>query len=351
MRALFNIVIGMCGFVAAGLLIHRILPRELPYMVREKLAHLAAHGSEYDALFLGSSRVATHVIPTIFDHVAGERGVAIKSFNAGIPGMFTPQDDYMLERILASKPARVRWIFLEVQSLQTALPPAARDTVEAIYWHDWPRFALVCRRLTGKGKRRSWRDQMREAVERLPNLGEHAVLFAKRFTNLGRGALLLDRWIRHEPEPPMDWRVLGENGDGWIHPDDARQPNAKAMAALSDDLEKLRRSPPVREDRDPATQKALDTMVSRIRRSGATPVLIIPPNAGRGSYFYPSPQSAGRIMIFDFCDPRKYPELYELKNRLGGAHLNTAGAEIFTRLLAQRFVEIDPAHGLVPRAR
>ena len=36
----------------------------------------------------------------------------------------------------------------------------------------------------------------------------------------------------------------------------------------------------------------------------------------------------------------KYPELYELKYRVDTSHLNAAGTEVFTRILANRFGEI-----------
>jgi hypothetical protein len=336
MRSFSAVASGVCAFVLACLLIEQLLPEELPPEVREKVTYLAAHGNEYDALFLGSSRVAGHVIPTLFDRTAADEGLSIKSFNAGVAGMFPPQDSYVLERILEKKPARLRWVFVELQPLAIDLPPTNRDSLELLYWHDWPRFCLLCRRLAGTKKRRHWRDRVEDAFHLLPDLAGHAQLFAKRFTNLGRAAQPLQRWILDEPAPAVNLAPLDESR-GWVAARPRGNMDEKQRAALEEELAQRRKVPPVRDDQDPATQAAFDRMVASIRRAGATPILLVPPNAGRSSYFYPTPQRAQHLTILDFCNPQKYPELYKLKNRLDPAHLNPAGAEIFTRELARQF--------------
>ena len=71
-----------------------------------------------------------------------------KSFNAGVHGMAVPEDAWMLEQILASRPARLRWVFLEIDFFQTAIKDGEKGTLRSVAWHDWPRFWSLCRRLT-----------------------------------------------------------------------------------------------------------------------------------------------------------------------------------------------------------
>jgi hypothetical protein len=345
MRYLAAIAIGVCAFVSACLLLDRLLPaRDLPWLVREKVAHMATHGNQYDALFLGSSRVENNIIPALFDRTAAERGLVLQSFNAGISGMYPPQDAYVLDRLLAAKPAHLRWVFVELQYLQTVLPRANRGTIEQVYWHDWARFALLYQHEILKAKKqRHWQDGVKEAVDRLPELSEHALLFAQYFTNLGRGAVLLHRWVFHEPVAPADERALGEFHDGWAPAGMGEIRNEQTVARLDRDLQERRTKPPTKDFRDAVTQKAFDQVIARIERAGATPVLVVPPNAARGNYFYPDPKRARQLLVLDFCDPTKYPELYATENRVDTSHLTPGGAQIFTRLLAERFVELEQA--------
>src|ERR1700722_18420156 len=71
-------------------------PQENPPCVREKFAHLTTHRDDYDALFLGSSRIQNHVMCRVFDQLAGIPGLHANSFNARISSMHMPEDDYCL---------------------------------------------------------------------------------------------------------------------------------------------------------------------------------------------------------------------------------------------------------------
>jgi lysophospholipase L1-like esterase len=42
-------------------------------------------------------------------------------------------------------------------------------------------------------------------------------------------------------------------------------------------------------------------------------------------------------------DAKKYPEFYIAKNSFDGKHLNNKGAKIFTKLLAEKFIELNKA--------
>ena len=41
----------------------------------------------------------------------------------------------------------------------------------------------------------------------------------------------------------------------------------------------------------------------------------------------------------DLGDPREHPEFYEIENSVDPGHLNSQGAAIFTRRLAEEFIE------------
>jgi hypothetical protein len=325
------------GFVIACYCNMRFFPElRPPHVVREKMVHLSKYGDDYDAIFLGSSRIQNHVMPAIFDRVMTERGHPMRSFNFGISSLHAPEDDYVLDLILAEPHARLRWVFVEIDFFRTDLQADQTGTFRGLYWHDLPRFALLCRRLsvaTEIGIRRNIRD----ALGRGEDFLQHGRLFCERSANVGRGSELLERRFFRTPPAPMDWESLGPLRDGWV----AATPGAKDIAErvsghLGSFLKERIVNPPVRDEADSASQSILASLLMKIVKAGAMPVIVIPPRI-RQYYFYPSPALARRFPIIDLCDPVKYPVLYREETRVDRSHFNKEGAEIFTRLMAETF--------------
>jgi len=50
------------------------------------------------------------------------------------------------------------------------------------------------------------------------------------------------------------------------------------------------------------------------------------------------------MTVLAFNDPVKYPRLYQFDLHYDPGHLSPEGAQIFTKLLAQRFVEVAGKH-------
>ena len=73
----------------------------------------------------------------------------------------------------------------------------------------------------------------------------------------------------------------------------------------------------------------------------------MPPRT-QGNYFVPSAENARRAFVVDLCSPVKFPELYELRYRVDSSHLNPDGAQVFTRILAERFLEFATAQKSTP---
>ncbi len=67
-------------------------------------------------------------------------------------------------------------------------------------------------------------------------------------------------------------------------------------------------------------------------------VQVIVPTTHKG-HFDPSPERARKTLVLDFSDMDRFPELYEKSHRLDTDHLNTAGAQVFTRLFVKTWAE------------
>ena len=59
--------------------------------------------------------------------------------------MVPPEDGYVLERLLSARPRHLKWVFIELDELQTKRVPETEGTRRSLYWHDWKRTALVPR--------------------------------------------------------------------------------------------------------------------------------------------------------------------------------------------------------------
>jgi len=322
--------------------------------VREKIEHLARHGDDYEILFVGSSHVQFQIMPTIFDRVAGMNGVAVKSFNAGIPAMVSPEDSYVLEEMLRRPHGRLRWVFVELSCLGTQV--WGENTSRFAYWHDTARLTLLAQRLRreARGKRsRLAKDPTATIFDRwsvwtttVGRLYGHARAWLIRGANLSRGSEVLSRGLQL-PGWEEDLRgSLGENGDGWVWAGRRLQQMTPEMRKQYDGEYAERLANPAVKDRaDAVCQSALERIVTAITRAGARPVFLVPPTTA-GRNFYPTEERERELTILDFSDVRQNAKLFLPENRMDLGHVNTAGAEIFTEDLARRFVEL--AKGSTP---
>ncbi|HEY3901850.1 MAG TPA: hypothetical protein VGM54_24770 [Chthoniobacter sp.] len=336
----FATFIGSCALLGCFLPFPRIL------IIRDKLEYLARHGDDYDVVFIGSSHIQGQVMPSVFDEVTCRAGVRVKSFNAGVAGMFAPEDGYVLEQILQRPHHRLRWVFFELSHVRTSLE--REGTARFTYWHDWPRLSLIVRRLwqqavdasapMAKNPQASFAQRWDIWSTMGETMAGHIHQWLARAVNLGRGNDLLAQWSHERDSQRESGKSLGPMGDGWMTAFGVPQlmppePRAKYLASYEERLA----TPATRERNDPVSQVALQRLVATVRRSGAVPIFVVPPTTEAG-YFYPPAEREKDISILDFSDVRKYPELYDPDHRIDLDHLNTSGAKIFSAALAQYFV-------------
>ncbi len=329
------------SFIGACLFIRGIFPfPEIPD-VHAKRAHFLEHADDYDTLFVGSSRINHQVIPAMFDRLTAAAGQPTKSFNAGVAGMRPPEDTYFFEQLLAARPQRLRWVFIEINDIRPRIDDDLRGTVRAQYWHDWPRLKLVWQRATylkSGGKRRSLDRLWRDLREPLADFSDHLGLFIREMSNLGKGDFLAQQLVSY----PVDWRRtlvnnLGKDLSGWrpTGRGEGMIPHFQAQFE-KERAERLVKPAPL-DPSDEVSQSALEAMIARVERLGATPVLVLPPRGGK-RLFFPRPERVAKTVALDFNDPKKFPELFDNRHRLDVDHLNTAGSEIFTRLLVEQWL-------------
>ncbi|PYL73713.1 MAG: hypothetical protein DMF26_13360 [Verrucomicrobia bacterium] len=349
-RALTNTGIGAAAFLITCLSLRVVLPfPEIDDGVSQKFRFFATHKDEFDTLFLGSSRVYFQISPAIFDHVTRESGLPTHTFNFGIGGMYLPETSYLLEQILNLKPRNLKWVFIEYDELQTKWSPENQTSRRALYWADWKRVSLLLRKLTDAGTDPLWLPspgKIRDIVLRQKDekntrdlLTFYATQFERNYTNVSRGADVLDFFLRRDTKERRA-KYLGAASDGYVSRPNRMSPNQVAayergLAAMAQtDARAL----------SPYTMAAYRQCAQEVRKIGAAPIFLITPSITQINVATDSAGLTGVVMAFN--NPRTYPSLYRSSVHRDGQHLTQSGAEEFTRIVAANFVELARAGGI-----
>ena len=331
----FCAAIALAAFAATSALIHALLPPTIPKGVAAKLEFFAKHKDEFDTLFVGTSSIYYSVSPEIFDQTTGENGLPTRSFNFGIDAMHPPENFYVLDQILKTRPRNLKWVFLETADVETRLHKVL-GTERAVYWHDWPRTSLALRKALNPRGNAKWYIKISRLWVARRDLLMHLKLFAQRFANVGRAVELLsartgDRQLEAELE-------LGPRRDGYRLAGDAMSPEQAAsfQERLAQEIAQARAKP-----LDAYADEAYRDYAQRIRAMGAAPLFLVPPLIFQSPVSFREPlPPPGPLLVFNSA--ASYPMFFDTKFRIDDAHLTREGAEEFTRLLAQEFVRNTP---------
>ncbi len=324
-RGILNAGIAGLAFVLACAVLNASLPFPEIDVLSSNLRFFQQHRDDFDTVFIGSSRVRHQIAPGIFDRTMREAGLPTRTFNFGISGMVPPEDGYVLELLLGAKPRRLKWVFIELDELQTRRVPEAEGTRRWLYWHDLKRTSLVFGAIReGPGY---W------AARDL--LLFHGALFVKNSTNVGR-KIDFSEWMSRRWKEEARSKTLGRDGDGYV-PLSRAMPAAEA-AVYETDLKNY-----VTESGSrfvsASSEYACRQVAGEVRRAGAIPIFLITPLTRQIKLgFRPESGIANNVMSFN--DARAYPQLYRTEMRLDGGHLNSVAAEEFTRLVAENFLRL-----------
>jgi hypothetical protein len=329
--------------------LHTVLPfPDIDDGVSQKLRFFAAHKDEFDALFIGSSRIYFQISPAIFDRVMRESGSPTHSFNFGIGGMYLPESAYVLEQLLNTKPRNLRWVFIEYDELQTNWSFENQTSRRALYWADWKRTSLLLRKLTDGGTNLLWLPNLKELHDiilcRTANANTrkqlifHAVQFEKNFANVARASDLLDYFSGDINKHSANY--LGAASDGYV-------PKTQGMSA-SQTAAYERALTLAMGTKQPIafissyTVEACRQCAQKVRAIGAAPIFLVTPSTTEFNISYrDNARPPGVVMAFN--DPRAYPNLYRSSVRRDHDHMTKLGAEEFTRILAANFRQLVQA--------
>jgi hypothetical protein len=326
---------------AAFLLVASLLRPLVPWPSDDRLAARAAwfarHAGEVDVLVFGSSTLHRGFDAAAFDARLAELDLSFRTQSFGTPGMNEHELTHTLESVLADCRPGLRFVLVE----QLRWGPGEliheenRYGDRAVRWHSWRETLAVFERLSGA------KLPLAERAELALLHGAHGLW---RLANLGQGARIaaasLAAGPASRPSGVGSLQELAELNALLEVPVDARQ---RFLDSLEFYRESLRRLPAQNAQSRPvpAGQRArMLRQAELVRGCGAEPIFVVAPVTHPTPDLHRLAESGELGTLLAYNRPRRYPELYEVAQRMDGQHLNRRGAQVWSRLLAEELAAL-----------
>ena len=327
------------GFGVMATLVRPRIPWPTEYGLQAKWEYFSRNHEQYDAVFLGTSRVFRGIDTPLFDEELAKHGVELSTFNFGVAGMRAFEQDFVLQQLLALESERLRYVFIEGGPWSPRFKhPALTFSSRSVFWHTPAQTQKVldsALRLDGP-----WSERLRLAAT-------HFELFLRKFSSYGQGRTLAKEVFRDGPEEEKYERTLAFLGrqKGYQSADQhtgrsimqGREELLVAGPARDAYLERIGRLPAEREQRvDPERlpRRGVRSQRELAARHGVTLVYVVQPGDEAETQQLQLHEEGESERLLDYNRPDRYPDLFALENRYDEKHLNQRGAEAFTRTLA-----------------
>lgn len=311
-----------------------------PDFNNSRLAYLRDHGEEFNVLFAGSSISMRNVDPARFDSTLAQYGFASRSFNLGMGGADMHQINWAVRVALGTGLPNLKYVFIDLRPFEVDVPEQYRLTPPAIRWHDLheTRSAL----------------QTGDVADASPHLKRearrrHHQHFLYKYVPVG---MLIKPVVQgeeaefepsrqgYEPYDPESEKVRRK-----------RQEFMEELPAYQAAVGRKRRHEYGSYDLEHYNQGALQEQIELIRAAGATPIYWIPASADDYDFAEALRRADLLPLVLKFDDAELYPHLFEPALRMDRFHLNNEGTQIFTPLLAERFMDAMDRRPDLPVAR
>ncbi len=337
-REIGNITLFAAAFAASAAALSTLRPLPDSAFLAPKFAYYEKHASEFDVVFVGSSRVLKGFDPASFSKtVASKSGRELRAFNFGIPGMRGHEAARVVEKILELHSDRLRHLFVEFPEFRGTFPDDNwANSERAVWWHDLRSTFEVLATISRS------RAPLQEKVSLAT---QHLRLFAANASNYGAIGAVLDRaFVPHPNDDRIAAEILTRFGFQAI-PDDASPQSAveKSYAdphcRLQEELApRIARRNKKEGDLAAFNEPALLRQIARVERAGISLHYVAIPSAEATPDAY---RAAEARLLPDFMpmnDFSRFPSLWKSPFYSDGAHLKESGAREFSSLLAEEFL-------------
>jgi hypothetical protein len=324
--------LALCSFLLVSATVKYFTPLPSDHGVRDKFVYFAEHKDEYDLLLFGSSRVYRSFVPPVIEEELRKQGMEMRIFNFGYPAMGPFEADHMMRKALALKPARLKWIVMELQPWEPVIVKTQAFTQRAVQWHSLQQLHNALESVV--------RDQ-RPLGRRLSMAAEHLLHWAWKQTSYGCARDILDAWWSELEEPARLARW-----QGYCALEDDHNPairgRRKTFLMRQEGFEMSvkkfylaqAQQEPTRAPLSLFNLGALERQQKAIRAAGAEPIYIIPPSKEELPQARELQRRGLIPVLMAYNRILKYPFFFKAENCFDHKHLNRETAERLSRIFA-----------------
>lgn len=319
-------------FVLICVGIASLINQRLPYTWGRKYLHqkneyFRHHHQQYNTLFLGSSLVFRHFVPSVFDSLTT---TSTHSFNMGCPGMFLPETYYYLDHFLADSIAgNLEYLFVEIQDMRK-LNGDNLNTNTVKYCRTVPELYQSFRYLRHHPvKKDYWRLMFEgELVATVKNVLNAGSVLDKIMFSI--------QYHKNESVPSV-----ADGGIQFLVPgikDELDQRRASLLEAgnVKDHFTKVNQ---LNVEHNPVHLERMLHFIDRAKKKGIHLMFVLTPRQSYDMYHgtLPMYKALPAVHKLSLADSEKFPELYAFDYSFDTDHLNKKGAIQFSVYMADIF--------------
>lgn len=316
------------------------------YGLRAKMAYFLEHKDEFNAVFIGSSRVARSMVPSVIDETMRAEGIDFHSFNLGIPAMESYEADHLLRAVVDAEPAKLKWIIVEADKWIVGTPEFGKFTHRSVHWHSLAETKNVVDFLG---------DREIPWLKHKLIVANHFLQWAWKWSSYGLGPDIVAALCMPAKGPDKYQADLTER-QGYrpleSETEAEFEERRKSFLAKPGEFENIvmhlsafeeqtRTKPESMQSFNP---HAVKRQVELIREAGARPIFIGPATI-MGAI--PPPwilYETGVIPnLLCYTQPKEYPMLFDADHYFDLNHLNEKGARLFSEMLAKDMARLIKA--------
>jgi len=306
--------------------------------IHRKRMFLKPVAGMYNTMFLGDSKIGQSIIPQEFDSIVNQNHPGeVSSFNFGIGSLSPPESYFLLEQLLSSDSIKLKYVIIQLYDI-SIIGPRLIHTRRSIYWYTFAYYWFTVKSLIFSKD---------ELPRRLKALKNHTISYMEKILNMG---FLADYSNFLAEEKNLDFNIKKE---GYFSMEFSTDPETvkKREEFLADSSNLINMREISLKQNYEQTQNAgsniahlekINKLIKICNAKGTKLIFLLSPNMGKKNnvviQLFNNIDPAHRI---ELSDAKKFPELYRLGNSFDGKHFNLNGARLFTKLLAQKFTELD----------
>ncbi len=307
--------------------------------------------NDYNVVFLGTSRINHGISPKFFDKAVNTNKATkfkSRSFNFGISGGSAGEIKYVFDEILKAKPEKLRYLFIELYSIERAL--GDKFCVENLhtnrnkYWVNKSTYGFSLRNMWGYmgteiTTQKRWKYSFNYTVnyiENILNIGMYDSFARYYFGNDSANDGLGNQKDGYNNINKLDYSGVRRARKGFL------SSKHKVHEQKREQSIKYFDGVPQMTAYNAAYLTQLNDMIAQAAQQGTHVIVLAPPLLSVAAHAELSPifRALPPKNKINLVNANKVPQFYELENIWDGNHLNHKGAVLFSKELAKEFLDL-----------